>query len=177
MANSGANALTPSRGTNWSPEEIRTLISIWKSNEIKNGLNGPRNQEVYELMSTRLGESGCARDSQQIRSKIKKLKIAYKNVLRGRESRKSCPYFQDLSAILGDGSTLRDRPNRKKSSYSSTRHSSRSMVPHRAFRSTNSSSYNSFDGDTDPVAKVFRDGKKSSVFNGECCLLLFSVLL
>ena len=83
MANSGATLLTPSRGTNWSPEEIRTLISIWKKDEIKNGLNGPRNQEVYELMSTRLGEHGCARDSQQIRSKIKKLKIAYKNVLRG----------------------------------------------------------------------------------------------
>lgn len=161
MANSGSNShLTPSRGTNWSPEEIRSLIAIWRTTEIKSGLSGPRNQEVYELMSSRLGERGCARDSQQIRSKIKKLKIAYKNVLRGRESRKSCPYFQDLSAILGDGSSLRDRPNRRKessSSYSSTRQSSRSMVPHRAFRSSSSTSFNSFEGETDPVAKVFRD--------------------
>lgn len=160
MANSGSNShLTPSRGTNWSPEEIRSLIAIWRSSEIKSGLSGPRNQETYELMSTKLIERGCARDSQQIRSKIKKLKIAYKNVLRGRESRKSCPYFQDLSAILGDGSSLRDRPNRRKnsSSYSSTRQSSRSMVPHRAFRSSSSTSFNSFEGETDPVAKVFRD--------------------
>ncbi|XP_072177878.1 amidase-like [Diadema setosum] len=161
MANSGSNLIpTPSRGTNWSPEEVRSLIAIWKTSEIRNGLNGPRNQETYELMSSRLIERGCARDSQQIRSKIKKLKIAYKNVLRGRESRKSCPYFQDLSAVLGDGSTLRDRPNRKKdssSSYSSTRQSSRSMVPHRAFRSSSPASFNSFDGETDPVAKVFRD--------------------
>lgn len=162
MANSGSNShLTPSRGTNWSPEEIRSLIAIWRTTEIKSGLSGPRNQETYELMSTKLIERGCARDSQQIRSKIKKLKIAYKNVLRGRESRKSCPYFQDLSAILGDGSSLRDRPNRRKnsSSYSSTRQSSRSMVPHRAFRSSSSTSFNSFEGETDPVAKVFRDGK------------------
>nr|XP_054752266.1 amidase-like isoform X2 [Lytechinus pictus] len=162
MANSGSNShLTPSRGTNWSPEEIRSLIAVWRSSDIKNGLSGPRNQETYELMSTRLIDRGCARDSQQIRSKIKKLKIAYKNVLRGRESRKSCPYFQDLSAILGDGSSLRDRPNRRKnSSYSSTRQSSRSMVPHRAFRSSTSTTYNSFDGETDPVAKVFRDVDK-----------------
>ncbi|XP_041460676.1 amidase-like isoform X2 [Lytechinus variegatus] len=162
MANSGSNShLTPSRGTNWSPEEIRSLIAVWRASDIKNGLSGPRNQETYELMSTRLIDRGCARDSQQIRSKIKKLKIAYKNVLRGRESRKSCPYFQDLSAILGDGSSLRDRPNRRKnSSYSSTRQSSRSMVPHRAFRSSTSTSYNSFDGETDPVAKVFRDVDK-----------------
>ena len=67
-----------SRGSSWSDNEVRALISIWGEENIQEELDGAvRNQVIFNDIATKMCEKGYVRDWQQRRTKIKNLKKEY----------------------------------------------------------------------------------------------------
>ena len=63
-----------SRGSSWSDNEVRALISIWGEDNIQEELDGAvRNQVIFNNIATKMCERGYERDWQQCRTKIKKI--------------------------------------------------------------------------------------------------------
>ena len=95
-----------SRGSSWSDNEVRTLISIWGEENIQDQLDGAvRNQTIFDNIATKMREKGYERDWQQCRTKIKNLKKEYRqtkdhNGQTGR-GRKVCKFYRELDDILG----------------------------------------------------------------------------
>ena len=95
-----------SRGSSWSDNEARTLISIWGEDNIQDQLDGAvRNQTIFDNIATKMREKGYERDWQQCRTKIKNLKKEYRqtkdhNGQTGR-GRKVCKFYRELDDILG----------------------------------------------------------------------------
>ena len=64
-----------SRGSSWSDNEVRALISIWGEDRIQEELDGAvRNQAIFNSIAKKMEEKGYDRDWQQCRNKIKNLK-------------------------------------------------------------------------------------------------------
>ena len=95
-----------SRGSSWSDNEVRALISIWGEENIQEELDGAvRNQVIFNDIATKMREKGYVRDWQQCRTKIKNLKKEYRqtkdhNGQTGR-GRKVCKFYKELDSILG----------------------------------------------------------------------------
>lgn len=93
------------RGKNWSDEETAELISIWSDDVIQEGLEGPRNKDIFEKISKNLMKKGHNRSIEQCREKIKKLKKDYRKVIDNNNetgrNRRSCKFFEEMDAILG----------------------------------------------------------------------------
>ena len=95
-----------SRGSSWSDNEVRALISIWGEDNIQEELDGAvRNQVIFNNIATKMRERGYERDWQQCRTKIKNLKKEYRqtkdhNGQTGR-GRKVCKFYRELDNILG----------------------------------------------------------------------------
>ena len=87
------------RGSAWSDNEIKALISIRGNSKIQEELDGAvRNKTVYVHIQKKLAEQGYDHDRQQCRSKIKNLKGET-----GR-GRKTCKFYKELDNILGHSS-------------------------------------------------------------------------
>ena len=99
-------ATSSSRGSSWSDNEVRALISIWGEDNIQEELDGAvRNQVIYSTIARKMQQKGYEREWQQCRTKIKNLKKEYRqtndhNGQTGR-GRKSCKFYKELDAILG----------------------------------------------------------------------------
>ena len=95
-----------SRGSSWSDNEVRALISIWGEDNIQEELDGAvRNQVIFNNIATKMRERGYERDWQQCRTKIKNLKKEYRqtkdhNGQTGR-GRKVCKFYRELDNIIG----------------------------------------------------------------------------
>ena len=94
------------KGSPWTYEEVKALISVWAEANIQQQLDGAvRNKSVFEEISKRLRQAGIEKDWQQCRAKVKNLKSLYKKVKdsngRSGRGRNSCHFFDDLDAILG----------------------------------------------------------------------------
>ena len=95
-----------SRGSSWSDNEVRALISIWGEDRIQEELDGAvRNQAIFNSIAKKMEEKGYVRDWQQCRNKIKNLKKEYRQIKdhngqTGR-GRKTCKYYKELDDILG----------------------------------------------------------------------------
>ena len=94
------------RGSSWSDNEVRTLISIWGEDNIQEELDGAvRNQVIFNDIAAKMREKGYERDWQQCRTKIKNLKKEYRQIKdhngqTGR-GRKVCKFYKELDSILG----------------------------------------------------------------------------
>ena len=63
------------RGSSWSDNEVRALISIWGEDNIQEELDGAvRNQIIFNDIAAKMRKKGYERDWQQCRTKIKNLK-------------------------------------------------------------------------------------------------------
>jgi hypothetical protein len=61
-----------SRGSSWSDNEVRALISIWGEDKIQEELDGAvRNQAIFNSIAKKMEEKGYDRDWLQCRNKIK----------------------------------------------------------------------------------------------------------
>ena len=95
-----------SRGSLWSDNEVRALVSIWGEDNIQEELDGAvRNQVIFNNIATKMREKGYERNWQQCRTKIKNLKKEYRqtkdhNGQTGR-GRKVCKFYRELDSILG----------------------------------------------------------------------------
>ena len=95
-----------SRGSSWSDNEVKALISIWGEENIQEELDGAvRNQVIFNDIATKMREKGYERDWKQCRTKIKNLKKEYRqtkdhNGQTGR-GRKVCKFYRELDDILG----------------------------------------------------------------------------
>lgn len=95
-----------SRGSSWSDNEVRALISIWGEDNIQEELDGAvRNQVIYSTIARKMHQKGYEREWQQCRTKIKNLKKEYRqtkdhNGQTGR-GRKQCKFYRELDSILG----------------------------------------------------------------------------
>ena len=95
-----------SRGSSWSDNEVRALISIWGEDRIQEELDGAvRNQAIFNSIAKKMEEKGYDRDWQQCRNKIKNLKKEYRQIKdhngqTGR-GRKTCKYYKEVDDILG----------------------------------------------------------------------------
>ena len=95
-----------SRGSSWSDNEVRALISIWGEDRIQEELDGAvRNQAIFNSIAKKMEEKGYDRDWQQRRNKIKNLKKEYRQIKdhNGQTGRgtKTCKYYKELDDILG----------------------------------------------------------------------------
>ena len=95
-----------SRGSSWSDNEVRALISIWGEDRIQEELDGAvRNQAIFSSIAKKMEEKGYDRDWLQCRNKIKNLKKEYRQIKdhngqTGR-GRKTCKFYKELDGILG----------------------------------------------------------------------------
>jgi hypothetical protein len=95
-----------SRGSLWSDNEVRALISIWGEDNIQEWLDGAvRNEVIFNNILTKMREKGYERDWQQCRTKIKNLKKECRqtkdhNGQTGR-GKKICKCYGELDSILG----------------------------------------------------------------------------
>ena len=63
------------RGTFWIDKEIKTLIAVWRANDLQQQLDGAvRNKVVYERVAQEMKKEGYERDWMQCRTMIKNLK-------------------------------------------------------------------------------------------------------
>ena len=94
------------RGTTWADKEVKALLTIWGDSKIQEELDGAvRNKVVFETIAKKLQEQGYERDWKQCRTKIKNLKIKYREIKdhngeTGR-GRKTCKFYKELDRILG----------------------------------------------------------------------------
>ena len=95
-----------SRGSSWSDNEVRALISIWGEDRIQEELDGAvRNQAIFSSIAKKMEEKGYDRDWLQCRNKIKNFKKEYRQIKdhngqTGR-GRKTCKFYKELDGILG----------------------------------------------------------------------------
>ena len=87
-----------SRGSSWSDNEVRALISIW-GEELDGAV---RNQVIFNDIATKMREKGYERDWKQCRTNLKKEYRQTKdhNGQTGR-GRKVCKFYRELDDILG----------------------------------------------------------------------------
>ena len=110
----------------WTTEETGALVSIWGQANVQNKLDGiARNRTIFEKIAKEMAELGFERTWQQCRTKVKNLtqkfrkvntcselldnylhyhcatfKVKDSNRVSGKQ-RTTCPYFEELDAILG----------------------------------------------------------------------------
>ena len=94
------------RGSAWSDEEIKALLSIWGDGKVQDELDGAvRNKTVFVDIQKQLAELGYERHWQQCRSKVKNLKAEYRKVKDNNgetgSGRKTCRFYRELDSILG----------------------------------------------------------------------------
>ena len=94
-----------SRGSSWSDNEVRALISIWGEDRIQELDGAVRNQAIFSSIAKKMEEKGYDRDWLQCRNKIKNLKKEYRQIKdhngqTGR-GRKTCKFYKELDGILG----------------------------------------------------------------------------
>ena len=69
------------RGSTWSDEEVKELLSIWREKEVQNELDGAkRKAPIHETIAQGLQEKGFNRDSEQCKTKMKNLKRLYRPI-------------------------------------------------------------------------------------------------
>ncbi|EMP37849.1 Protein CIP2A like protein [Chelonia mydas] len=96
------------RAPTWATAELLDLISIWGEESVQSQLRVTcRNQDAYEQISQGLCKKGYDRDMQQCRAKIKELRQA--NHCSG-GAPKTCHFYKELNAILGDPTSIADSP-------------------------------------------------------------------
>ena len=65
-------ATNTSRGSSWSDNEVRALISIWGEDNIQEELDGVvRNQVIYSTIARKMRQKAYGREWQQCTIKIK----------------------------------------------------------------------------------------------------------
>ena len=89
------------RGSAWSDEEIKALLSIWGDSKVQDELDGAvRNKTVFVDIQKQLAELGYERDWRQCRSKVKNLKAEYRKVKDNNgetgSGRKTCRFFDGI---------------------------------------------------------------------------------
>ena len=111
-------------GAGWSNEETRTLLGVWGAADVQSQLDGVvRNKTIYEKITAALCDVGYERTWQQCKTKIKNMVQRYNvkamkwyiekrnfwlflnqvkdgNNISGTD-RKTCPFYDELDAILG----------------------------------------------------------------------------
>ena len=95
------------RGNNWSQDEVKLLISIWRDENVIRIMDGTsRDRYVYEVIATKAREKGLERSAEQCQTKIKRLRAQFKTVFdnnrRSRRGRKTMQFYDELAEILGD---------------------------------------------------------------------------
>ncbi|XP_021417615.2 uncharacterized protein LOC110489266 [Oncorhynchus mykiss] len=86
--------------TCWTPEETKSLISIWSDEQILHKMEQSyRKKHVYSEISECLKELGIKKTTKQCHNKIKALKWRYRETLRNPSSR-PCPFFSKLHNFL-----------------------------------------------------------------------------
>ena len=105
-----------SRGSSWSDNEVRALISIWGEDNIQEELDGAvRNQVIFNNIATKMRERGYERDWQQCRTKIKNLK---KRIQADKGSQwANWKREESLQILQGAGQHLRSPPSIGTSSF------------------------------------------------------------
>ena len=94
------------KGTCWSDDEVKALLSVWREASIQKELDGAvRNKATFVKIAKRLQDAGFEKDWVQCRAKVKNLKTLYKKVkdsnARSGRARIVCQHFEQLDAILG----------------------------------------------------------------------------
>ena len=95
------------KGERWSEDEVSKLIAVWGDEAIQKQLDGTtRNGKVFTKMSECLLAAGYKRTPAQCREKLKSMKKEYKktkdhNRNQSGGNRKTCPFYDELDAVLG----------------------------------------------------------------------------
>ncbi|XP_070551691.1 uncharacterized protein [Ptychodera flava] len=115
MSTNNMNTSVVGRGVNWSTEEVLCLLSIWKDDIVQNLMEGTsKNRLAFTMVSEKMKENGFGRSADQCRRKMKHLKFEYKKVCDNNrtsgKSRKTCPFYDELSDILGDRPAINPNP-------------------------------------------------------------------
>ena len=92
------------KGSPWTDEHVKALISVWAEANIQQQLDGAvRNKSVFQELSKRLHEAGVEKDWEQCRATVKNLKTVYKKVKdsnsRSGGGRNSCRFFDNLDGM------------------------------------------------------------------------------
>eukprot|EP00731_Ephydatia_muelleri_P001288 Em0001g1288a len=96
----------------WSTEEVHTLVGVWGAADVQRQLDGvTRNKKIYQEIATSHNVYGYDRTWEQCRVKVKNLVQKYKQVkdrngVTG-ETRRTCPFYNELDAILGNRAATR----------------------------------------------------------------------
>ncbi|KAL5505999.1 hypothetical protein EMCRGX_G007556 [Ephydatia muelleri] len=96
----------------WSTEEVHTLVGVWGAADVQRQLDGvTRNKKIYQEIATSHNAYGYDRTWEQCRVKVKNLIQKYKQVkdrngVTG-ETRRTCPFYNELDAILGNRAATR----------------------------------------------------------------------
>ena len=94
------------RGSTWSDEKVKELLSIWGEKKVQLELDGAkRKAPIHEKIAQALQEKGFNRDSEQCKTKIKSLKRVYRPIKdhhnKTGNDKKKCQYYDEMDAILG----------------------------------------------------------------------------
>ncbi|XP_075781588.1 uncharacterized protein LOC142828058 [Pelodiscus sinensis] len=93
------------RAPSWSPRELEALIELWKEEEGLHDLHSRRrNADLYTRLAQNLAQHGHpSRNCEQVRSKVKELRLGYVRATEGRGAGPdACPYFAELHSFLGE---------------------------------------------------------------------------
>ncbi|XP_036004846.1 uncharacterized protein zgc:113263 isoform X1 [Fundulus heteroclitus] len=99
----GVSAEKPA-STIWSDEETQALIEIWGDEEVQRALRGfIHNGHIYADISERMHDLGFSRTSEQCRSKVKSLRINFRQCYDRKKSGRNIDYkfYHQLEQILG----------------------------------------------------------------------------
>ncbi|XP_048350072.1 zinc finger protein with KRAB and SCAN domains 2-like [Sphaerodactylus townsendi] len=111
-SDSGSGSRGVGRGVSWRDRETRDLIEIWGELELHSRIKKcQRNIHLFEMAVTEMRERGHKRSPLECRNKFKALKRDYKRVVQHNSisgnSRKTCPYYEELDMLLETNATIR----------------------------------------------------------------------
>ena len=95
------------RGSSWSDEETRCLLTIWQEHNIEAQLEDPKKHKgsIYQVLSNELSGRGYDKSSVQCKIRMHTLKRSYrdckKKLSTSGKGRKLCNFYTELNAILG----------------------------------------------------------------------------
>ena len=96
------------RGSAWTDEETRALLSVWEEQAIEEQMENPKvnNGSIYKSVSDELMNKGFDRTPEQCKVRIHTLKRMYREtktkLKQSGKGRRTCNYFNELDSILGN---------------------------------------------------------------------------